>query len=935
MGGVGKTVIATWLVQQNEVRAMFDQIVWVTLGQTPNLDKCQSIVFLQLTGQEMSRELTAAEILQSLQQAFAKKTVLLVLDDVWEDEHIKCLDCIDDSTTSKVLLSSRNREMLAGGTIVDIELPTNESALQILMNEAGLDVRDAPAEAAEVLKFCNNLPLALGIAGSLLKSMSMSNGDWSGVGSVLKSEFDDAGHGRSMENSLILASLKGIKSSQHAEIVQLLDTFALVPEDTACPLDVLGMLFAAVGIGKAAKHSQLCRTPPRLLLRKWLKILIDRCLILGTVDGPQLHDIVLEFVCSRFQQDELRSCHRAFILLVQQNRPANTTIGFDTAGWSRHAIRENTAALYVYTSMHHHMFAGLDAERDVLEDERAIGWLQPFKTTSDGAVFDLICTEAMLQIGVQKVLQLAERSAASEDWWDALVQYSVLMVGCAWMVEGDATVATKCITGTWNAALHIDCKVDQQLQKCVDRMELRAQLERLPTSEFITNGDAITQRINHLITTEGVKCDYLQMFLAKYAVGGLPNLLANNVSALCDMTREVYDTFESFTKEMEADPQVDVLYLLRIKMVSFMLSASNFECSTRAGSDPTNRKANMERIFGKRGVDIMPTLELYDHERDHRDLTSLTKLNYLITQYGHSVKPLLFMWGDVAGAQAALDWHLDQVAHCIANNFAHKNDDVVMLAICYLEAGILLGCADRTQDVCLMSVSPTYAGIEENVTKWLSKSRLFGLRDDPTALIPARGMALAVKYNAILYAKTGTLSNEEALVGLPKTAKEYVRQLTMQHFESTNCFLHMMECALLCWPALAYEKMGMLDLALEFAEEGLNTDLPSGGSYAKWGFAIAQCCKGRVLAKMGGRQGDAFRAFEEGAAAAREGGCTFFEAVALRDWKNALAAVDHGVGGDEMLKRVEEQFAAAMEDLGHGCKEALEERIANIFIKWP
>ena len=96
-----------------------------------------------------------------------------------------------------------------------------------------------------------------------------------------------------MENSLIRTSLKSIKGSQQDEAVQLLNMFALVPEDTLCPLDVMGMLFASAGEGFGVGNDEghpikpkLKRIPPRLLLRKWLKILIDRSLVLGTVDRP-------------------------------------------------------------------------------------------------------------------------------------------------------------------------------------------------------------------------------------------------------------------------------------------------------------------------------------------------------------------------------------------------------------------------------------------------------------------------------------------------------------------------------------------------------------------------------------------------------------------------------------------------------------------------
>ena len=237
MGGLGKTVVSTWLVRQDEVRKMFEKIVWITLGQTPNMEKCQQMLFMQLMGFEMNRDMSDDEVKQSLMQALQGKNVLMVLDDAWEVAHCEQLAFMDDSTQSKLLVSSRVKGVLEGGSIVDLNLPSDYDAQKMLLNEAGLDAdpSDAPPEAAEVTKFCNNLPLAVGMAGRLLKTMSLSiDDDWSGVVAVLKSEFGEGGQARSMENSIIRTSLKSIRGSQHDEVVQLFHAFALVPEDTIC-----------------------------------------------------------------------------------------------------------------------------------------------------------------------------------------------------------------------------------------------------------------------------------------------------------------------------------------------------------------------------------------------------------------------------------------------------------------------------------------------------------------------------------------------------------------------------------------------------------------------------------------------------------------------------------------------------------------------------
>ena len=64
----------------------------------------------------------AEEMTEELQNAFAGRNVLLILDDVWETPHAALVNVIDKNTGSKVLISSRVRGVLEGGLIVDISM---------------------------------------------------------------------------------------------------------------------------------------------------------------------------------------------------------------------------------------------------------------------------------------------------------------------------------------------------------------------------------------------------------------------------------------------------------------------------------------------------------------------------------------------------------------------------------------------------------------------------------------------------------------------------------------------------------------------------------------------------------------------------------------------------------------------------------------------
>ena len=237
-GGIGKTTTSAWLCRQDPVRRHFSGIVWVALGCTPNICACQQQLYAQLTGDELSVDSSTEEKVQKLRQAFLGRQMLLVLDDIWEAEHISLFAAIDETTKSRVLISSRVRGVLEGCEIVDVGLPTEDDAIQIIMAAAGIPHAAAPPEARQVVRMCNNLPLTLGICGRMVKNLGLQQ-DWSEVATIMKDELSSEGDARSAEVGIIATSLRAMHGS-HAESARaLFKAFSLVPEDCRIPLEAL------------------------------------------------------------------------------------------------------------------------------------------------------------------------------------------------------------------------------------------------------------------------------------------------------------------------------------------------------------------------------------------------------------------------------------------------------------------------------------------------------------------------------------------------------------------------------------------------------------------------------------------------------------------------------------------------------------------------
>ena len=136
---------------------------------------------------------------------------------------------------------------------------------------------DSPhqAEARQICKMCNCLPLAISITGSMLKE-HVSDSDDESVRWVLthmEEELGPGGQGKSAEESVLATSLSAIRGPSRDSILALFGCLALCPEDTSPPLEVIRIMFEAVqnGAGSGAEAR-----PTLLNIRRWLKVLINQ-----------------------------------------------------------------------------------------------------------------------------------------------------------------------------------------------------------------------------------------------------------------------------------------------------------------------------------------------------------------------------------------------------------------------------------------------------------------------------------------------------------------------------------------------------------------------------------------------------------------------------------------------------------------------------------
>ena len=184
MGGIGKSVLAAAVAREQRIREHFvGGIYWLAVGQTPQLTALQAQLGRDLGLQDKAFD-SPADGKQHLSDALDRRRVLLILDDVWNIEHAAWLDVID--VRGRLLITTRNLEVLTntGAQTHALDIMSAEQSAALLAVWAGVDATDLSADALEVADACGRLPLALAIAGALVRK---PGGSWARVLRLLQS----------------------------------------------------------------------------------------------------------------------------------------------------------------------------------------------------------------------------------------------------------------------------------------------------------------------------------------------------------------------------------------------------------------------------------------------------------------------------------------------------------------------------------------------------------------------------------------------------------------------------------------------------------------------------------------------------------------------------------------------------------------------------
>ncbi|KAF3783727.1 putative disease resistance protein [Nymphaea thermarum] len=176
-GGCGKTTLVAKLCRDDKVRAVFGDIVFITVSETPNLlEICQRLWGKLVNASCVPHFINEDDAIDQLTDSISKRKqnpALVVLDDVWSESVLQRL--LFRKTGLKTLVTSRiNFKGL--DVVYPLQMLGQENAMDLFCQSAfapdqAVDKLDHELleQMEQIVKGCKGLPLALKVIGGSLR----------------------------------------------------------------------------------------------------------------------------------------------------------------------------------------------------------------------------------------------------------------------------------------------------------------------------------------------------------------------------------------------------------------------------------------------------------------------------------------------------------------------------------------------------------------------------------------------------------------------------------------------------------------------------------------------------------------------------------------------------------------------------------------------
>ncbi|KAL3497613.1 hypothetical protein ACH5RR_040345 [Cinchona calisaya] len=308
MGGQGKTTLAQLVYKNDAVVWHFDERIWVCVSEDFKVERLLNEMLQSLTGKKV--EMTNWEALvKELQKKLKEKRYLLVLDDVWNENHEEwesmrnCLLGIGGSKESKIMVTTRSDvvvEVMRTSDCHRLRILSDDSSWLLLEKIAFAEGGPTRTQALvdigkKIVRRCGGVPLAIKAVAGLLYSKKDA-WEWSEIDRT--TQIWNYPTSRGMDRALSAIKL----SYDHLPSLSLKQCFAacsIFPKDTLLEKDVLIQMWMAQGLINPLKESSLQMED---IGSNYVNMLLQRSLLqnpekdfFNNITRCKMHDLVHDF----------------------------------------------------------------------------------------------------------------------------------------------------------------------------------------------------------------------------------------------------------------------------------------------------------------------------------------------------------------------------------------------------------------------------------------------------------------------------------------------------------------------------------------------------------------------------------------------------------------------------------------------------------------
>ncbi|MED6152253.1 hypothetical protein PIB30_090152 [Stylosanthes scabra] len=263
IGGLGKTTLAQMVYDDDRVKGNFNMSMWVCVSDDFDAKSLIQRIIHALSKPENLVNVDANSSLEHmvslLNENLCGKKFLLVLDDVWNENHSKWDELRNhllkagndkESKGSKIIVTTRSQkvaDIVGSGLLINLKALPEEECWKLFVKCAFQEERDQEKYprlkriGVEIVKKCKGVPLAITTLGCLLRSKSHDENEWRKISDSEVWKLDQ-------EETGIFPSLRLSYDHLSQEVKQCFSYCSCFPKDYKCQVIELIMFWMAHGL---------------------------------------------------------------------------------------------------------------------------------------------------------------------------------------------------------------------------------------------------------------------------------------------------------------------------------------------------------------------------------------------------------------------------------------------------------------------------------------------------------------------------------------------------------------------------------------------------------------------------------------------------------------------------------------------------------------